>query len=64
MGFAAFARLQKNTFVLKKYIAGALKDLVSVFSDLATDAHMNDILKNLVKKPDVITELVENNVKT
>lgn len=58
LGFNQIINFRKNINILKSLVGELLKELMSAFSDLATDKAMDVILGKLVKQPDkTLTEI-------
>lgn len=59
--FKSINNIKKNISLLKMMIGDVMSELINMFSDMVSQQDIDKLLKSLVKQPDTVHTLVENN---
>ena len=60
VGLKLYKNFRINLKLIKKYIGGAVSDLIKTLGDIANDSNISKIIDSLVSDPEVINEILED----
>lgn len=59
--FKSINNIKRNVSLLKMMIGEVMSELINMFSDMVSQQDIDKLLKSLVKQPDTVKSVVENN---
>ena len=59
--FKSINNIKKNISLLKMMIGDVMSELINMFSDMISQQDIDKLLKSLIKQPDTVHTLIENN---